>query len=81
MRTVWDDQNEADEFAALYQVHMGHRPTFAEDVREPVGEVHEHWWQGETNWVFAGQDARYVTIVIGPDEATVGQVVEALAGS
>lgn len=81
MRTYWDDQDEADEFWALYRVCMDHRVGYSEDVRELIGEVHSRWWLSEEGSVFARQEDRYVTIILGPDEETVNQVLAELGGS
>ena len=81
MRTYWDDQSEADEFWALYRVYMAHRTGYTEDVEELVGVVQSHWWLSEEGCVFVRQEDRHVTIILGPDEETVGQVLAALESS
>jgi hypothetical protein len=78
MRTYWDDQSEADEFWALYQVYMAHRAGYTEDVEQLVGVVQSRRWLGEESCVFARQDDRYVTVVLGPDKETVDQVLNVL---
>jgi hypothetical protein len=79
MRTGWDDQSEADEFWSFYQVLMGHRTGYTEQVKDLVGPVPAHWWSSKDNWVYAHRQDRYVDIVIGPDQDSVAQVVEALS--
>jgi Tfp pilus assembly protein PilF len=81
MRTYWDDQSEADEFWALYGVYMAHRAGYTEDVEELVGVVQSHRWLSEEGCVFARQEDRYVTIVLGSDKGTVGQILTVLEGS
>jgi hypothetical protein len=76
LQTAWDDQEEADQFRALFQVGMSHRLDYEEEVKMLLGEPEGHWWQGDTNTVFARQDGEQVLIVIGPDEETVEAAVE-----
>jgi hypothetical protein len=78
MRTYWDDQDESDEFWTLCQVYMDHRAGYSEDVKELVGEVRSRWWVSGEGSTFARQEDRYVTIILGPDEETVNQVLAAL---
>lgn len=76
MQAYWDDQDESNEFWALYEVYMRHRVDYTEDVEQLVGEVTSHLWLGEGFAVLAthGDEDRLVTIVVGPDEDTVEQV-------
>jgi hypothetical protein len=78
MQTYWDDQSEADEFWALYQVYMAHRAGYTEDVEELVGAVQSRRWLGEKSCVFARQEDRHITIVLGPDKETADQVLDVL---
>jgi tetratricopeptide (TPR) repeat protein len=79
MHTYWDDQDEADEFWALYQVYADHRAGYEEEVRELVGEVHSRWWLGDEGAIFGRQDERYVTILIGPDAGTLELVLATIS--
>lgn len=79
MRTYWDDQDEADEFWALYRVCMAHRADYTEEVEELIGVAPHHWWASEANHIALSQNERYVDIVLGPDEETVSQIMAALA--
>jgi tetratricopeptide (TPR) repeat protein len=78
MQTYWDDQDEADEFQAIYQIYMAHRTDYTEDVEELVGEVQSHVWLSEGSGILVSQEDQYVTIVVGPDEDTVEQVMAVL---
>jgi hypothetical protein len=77
-RTLWDTQDDADEFNAAVQVWMRHRTGFDESVKSLVGDVTDHLWTGKDSTVAARQKERYVTLVIGTDPDAVKQVAELL---
>ncbi len=78
IQTVWDDDKEADEFWAFYRVYMAHRTDYTEDVKVLVGEVQQHLWLNEEGAILASRDQDCVTIIVGPDEETVDQVLQVL---
>jgi hypothetical protein len=78
IQTIWDDQDEADEFWELYQTMMAHRPEYVQIVDTLVGELDHRRWAGETDYVYVTQKDLYVTIVIGPDQDSAEQIVEQL---
>ena len=79
IQTLWDDQDEADEFWMIYQVYMRHRAEYIEDVDELIGAVSSHYWTSEEEYVFATQKEQSVTIVVGSAGDAVEQVGAALA--
>ncbi len=76
--TQWDDQDEADQFWALYQVAMSHRRGYEEEVRELIGAPDGRWWQGAGSVTFARQEGDRVLMVIGPDMQAVEAVLTGL---
>ncbi len=78
MQTEWDDQDEADQFWAIYQKAMGHQLAYQEKVETLVGTVDHHWWHSDNTVVYARQDGKVVQIIIGPDAPTIEKVVSGL---
>lgn len=78
METVWDDQEEADQFLALYRVAMSHRTGFEEEVTTLTEDPTDFWWRGGDTITAVRQDGETVRIVIGPDKASVEAVLAAL---
>ena len=71
MKTVWDDQKEADQFWSIFQIAMGHRRDYSEVVSSLVGERDGVWWQSDAALTYGRQDGDEVLIIIGPDQATI----------
>ncbi len=71
MQTQWDNQNEADQFWALYQVAVSHRSDTMQEVTSLVGEPDGLWWHSDTAATFARQDGERVLLIIGPDAQTI----------
>ncbi len=78
IKTLWDDAEEAEEFWQILRLMLEQQLEYEEDVRVLTGEVEEHWWQGETQWVYAMSTHDAITFVFGPDEATIQELVEQL---
>jgi len=77
-QTYWDDQEEADQFFSLFREYMEHRPAYREKFKQLIGALDRRCWLSVDGAICARQRERYVTLVIGPDEATVEQMVAAL---
>lgn len=74
IRTYWDDQDEADEFWALFRHSIEHQSEYDEIVEVLVGEQQSHWWESDTYAVMITQQDLFVTIVIGPNREVVSQL-------
>lgn len=69
--TEWDDQEEADQFWALYRVAMSHRVDYTEEVAALVGDPESMLWRSDAATTYARQDGKRVLIIVGPDAETV----------
>ena len=74
LRTLWDDEDEAQEFFALLRAAMRQRPGYAETVTQLTGELSERRWQGEADAVHAAIQGQAVTVVIAPDAAALDEL-------
>ena len=81
IETVWDDQEEADQFWSLFRVAMSHRLDCEEVVTTLVGEPNDNRWRGNDTTAFARQDGDRVLIVIGPNDQTIDAAVTGLQKS
>jgi hypothetical protein len=79
LRIVWDEREESDEFWQLWPLYMRHRPSFQRLIPDPLAEIYAplRWWQSEGQTIFAHRDRDTMTLVVGPDRATL----EGLAAS
>jgi tetratricopeptide (TPR) repeat protein len=78
MQTVWDDQEEADQFLALYRVGMSHRAGFEEEVASLTEDPTDFWWRSGDTVTAVLPDGKTVRVVIGPDTASVEAVLAAM---
>lgn len=74
LRTLWDDEDEAQEFFALFRAAMRQRAGYEEAVTQLTGELAERRWQGESDVVSAAIQGQAVTVVIAPDLAAVEEL-------
>jgi tetratricopeptide (TPR) repeat protein len=81
IRTTWDDQDAAREFFALVRNLMAHRAGYNEQVKDVVEPDPVRYWQGPDAYWVARQEGKSVTIVVGPSEEIVQQLLAALSGS
>lgn len=77
MKTVWDNQKEAEQFWSIFQIAMGHRRDYSEVVTSLVGERDGVWWQSDAALTYGRQDGQTVWIVIGPNAETVEALLPA----
>ena len=78
VRSEWDDSDEAEQFWQLLRACMAHRPGYEELVKDLTGELASCWWRNEEGLVYAELAGDTVLWVLGPDEATIEQLLEEL---
>jgi tetratricopeptide (TPR) repeat protein len=78
VRTTWDDEEEAEEFEALYGAAMAHRLDYVEQVDALVDEVGARRWLSDLGYVYLVGDDSYVTLVLATDQATAEAVIAQL---
>jgi tetratricopeptide (TPR) repeat protein len=78
METVWDDQEEADQFLALYRVGMSHRAGFEEEVVSLTEDPTDFWWRSGDTVTGVRQDGETVRIVVGPDRSSIEAALAAM---
>lgn len=76
LQTVWDSQEEAEQFWHLYRTYMEHRPGYSQVFEKLVGELPDRRWSGANDHVYAVLEKGSVTIVIAPSPQAVQELVE-----
>lgn len=78
VRSEWDDADEAEQFWQLLRAYMAHRPGYEEWVPDLASEMTRSWWQSEGGLGYAEQEGSVVLWLLGPDEPTIGMLLEAV---
>ena len=77
IKTVWDNQDEADEFWRLFTSAMRHRLEYAETAETLTGELNFRAWESAGRAVAMSRENKTITLAIGADLALLKQILEA----
>jgi hypothetical protein len=76
IKTVWDNQEEAEEFWSLFITAMNHRKEYEEITESLSGEPDYRYWESDQSAVLMTQENKTITLAVGTDPVLLKEILQ-----